>query len=130
MKDRNGENIELLSKVLASIADGMFDTLDPTLGNATEVLAIVDELLPEDKVKCVPIEKGFPFIIDASRVVVVEPLIAQLVACVTDVDVQKLIDEAYLRLNTAVTQPKKRSIKGKSTSSKPAKVNLAAGMDM
>jgi uncharacterized protein with PIN domain len=129
MKDKNGQSIELLSKVAAKISDGLFDSLDPTLGNSTEVLAIVDELLPENKVKCVPISKGMPFIIDSDRVEVVEPLIARLMAAVTDDEVTKILEEAQARLTTVTVDVKVRAKKeGGKGSVKNAKINLAEGM--
>lgn len=131
MKDKKGQEIELLSKVAASISDGLFDSLDPTMANSTEVLAIVDELLPEGKVKCVPIGKGLPFIIDADRVEIVEPLIARLMEAVTDEEVARILEEAESRLTTATVEVKTRAKKeGGKGSTKAAKINLASGFNL
>lgn len=129
-KDKNGIQIDMLSKVECAISDGLFDTLDPTLINKTMVLAIVDGILPDGKVKCVPIEQGMPFIIDADRCEVVQPIIAALMECITDEDVQRIIDEAYTRLGTATVEVKKRAKKEGSTKSAAVKVNLADNLEM
>lgn len=130
MKDKNGEQIEILSKVLAPISDGLFDSLDPALASKTEVIALVDELLPDERVKCSPIGAGFPFIIDAKLVEVVEPLAASLIDAANNTDVQKIMEEAYSRLKISLESGGRKRSSKTGTASKKAATNLAEGIEM
>ena len=130
MKDKNGEQIEILSKVIAPISDGLFDSLDPALAAKTEVIALVDEILPEGRVKCSPIGAGFPFIIDANLVEVVEPLVVSLIKAANSTDVQKIMEEAYSRLKTSLESGSRKRTSKTGTASKKAVTNLAEGIEM
>jgi hypothetical protein len=123
MKDKDGKELEVLTKVNAEIGDDLF-------GGKTEVLALVDELLPDNKVLCIPVDGGVPFTVEAKATTRVDPLIERLLDACTDEEVQALLDEAFLRLDTAkaVQKGRKKSSGGSKSSSK--KVNLAANLKL